>query len=311
MTITKTDKPIISVCMLAYNHELYISKAIESILIQKTNFPFELIIGEDNSTDNTASIIKQYTENNPDIIKPRFNITNLGMSANFHKTLSECQGEFIAFLEGDDYWTDENKLQYQYDFLIKNPDVSMVSHRHRIYIENEDRFIDDTIEQLFQNNTVEGIYFDYDFTNRFWVTQPLTLMYRRDCLDLQLLSKHKHLRDIHLNFYLLKKGRGYCFNRVSGVFRRHIGGINSTRSDLYKAEVSYAILKEFNNLQNDDSIKKLYSYSIDNLIKENLKKSKRFFFKLQFYKLLHSKQTINNSLNDLIKLFIKSLINRL
>lgn len=121
-------QPLVSVCMITYNHEKYISKAIEGVLMQKTNFKFELVIGEDCSTDRTASVIKKYQKNYPDIIVARFNKENMGMMPNSFKTLAECRGEFVALCEGDDFWIDENKLQIQVDLLKRENTCSCVFH---------------------------------------------------------------------------------------------------------------------------------------------------------------------------------------
>ena len=129
MTNLEIDhKPLVSIFMLAYNHEKFISEAIEGVLMQKTTFPIEIIIGEDGSTDKTASIIKEYAIKHPDLIKARYNMPNIGMMPNMIKTLQECTGKYIAFCEGDDYWTDPNKLQKQVDFLEKNTDFSICYH---------------------------------------------------------------------------------------------------------------------------------------------------------------------------------------
>src|SRR5690554_4943466 len=121
--------PLVSVWMITYNHEQYIKQAIESILMQKTTFTIELVIGEDCSTDNTASIIREYENKHPGIIKVRYNIQNLGIIPNMIKTLEECNGKYIAMCEGDDYWTDSLKLQKQVDYLNFNPNISAVAHR--------------------------------------------------------------------------------------------------------------------------------------------------------------------------------------
>jgi glycosyltransferase involved in cell wall biosynthesis len=111
--------------MISYNHEAYIAKAIESILSQVTTFNIEIVIGDDNSSDNTQNIIETYKKRFPNIIKPRYNKKNIGMMPNMLETLRRCKGEYIALCEGDDYWIDINKLQIQVDYLINNPQASM------------------------------------------------------------------------------------------------------------------------------------------------------------------------------------------
>lgn len=116
----------ISIVLLTYNQEKYIGKALESIVNQKTNFKFEVIVGEDKSTDNTRKVIREYAMRYPELVKPVFRKKNLGTSRNLVSVLQRCKGKYIAFLEGDDYWTDMLKLQKQYDFLEQNKDYSGV-----------------------------------------------------------------------------------------------------------------------------------------------------------------------------------------
>lgn len=112
-------KPIVSVCTITYNHEIYITEAIDSFLMQETDFPFEIVIGEDCSTDGTRKIIEEYVKNYPSIIKLIISKNNVGMQENGKRTMEACQGEYIALCEGDDYWTDPKKLQVQIDEMKK------------------------------------------------------------------------------------------------------------------------------------------------------------------------------------------------
>ena len=106
-------KPLVSVCCLAYNHENSIRQAIEGIVSQKTDFAFELLIHEDASTDNTAEIIREYEKKYPHIVKPIYQTENQFFKCNIAKThiQPKAQGKYVAICEGDDFWTDENKLQ--------------------------------------------------------------------------------------------------------------------------------------------------------------------------------------------------------
>lgn len=112
----------ISVIIITYNHEKYIHQAIESVLKQKVNFDYEIIIGDDASTDNTQEIIKGFQERFPDIFKAILRKENLGTTRNVYDLKLMAKGEYIAFLEGDDFWVDKNKLQKQVEFLDKNKD---------------------------------------------------------------------------------------------------------------------------------------------------------------------------------------------
>ncbi|MEG1645564.1 MAG: glycosyltransferase [Alistipes sp.] len=118
--------PRVTICMITYNHAAYIGQAIEGILHQQSAFPFEILIGEDCSTDQTRSICQHYQALHPDKIRLLLPEKNLGMITNFYTTLQAATGEYIAFCEGDDYWIDPLKLQKQVDFLDAHPDFGCV-----------------------------------------------------------------------------------------------------------------------------------------------------------------------------------------
>lgn len=130
------DIPLVSVVMLVYNHEKWLRQAIESILMQETYFSYELIIGEDCSTDNSRSIVKEYEKLYPSIIVPIFNEKNLGMTRNAENVWSRAQGKYVACCEGDDYWIDPHKLQKQVDFLENNSEYSAIFHSSKIVDED-------------------------------------------------------------------------------------------------------------------------------------------------------------------------------
>jgi glycosyltransferase involved in cell wall biosynthesis len=118
----------VSVCMTTYNHEPYIAQAVESVLAQRVSFPVELVIGEDCSTDRTREIVRNLAESHPSIIRLRLPEHNEGGKANFLSTFAMCRGQYIAMLEGDDYWTSPDKLQMQVDALDSHPDWAISFH---------------------------------------------------------------------------------------------------------------------------------------------------------------------------------------
>jgi glycosyltransferase involved in cell wall biosynthesis len=114
--------------MITYNHAKFISQAIESVLFQETTFPVELVIGEDRSTDGTREIVEDYSRKYPNVIRALLHVKNLGALNNNVTTLSQCQGTYVAMLEGDDYWTKVDKLQKQVEFLDVNSECVMCFH---------------------------------------------------------------------------------------------------------------------------------------------------------------------------------------
>jgi glycosyltransferase involved in cell wall biosynthesis len=124
-----SSKPKLSVHVITYNHARFIGQALDSILAQQVSFEYEIVVGDDCSTDGTAEIIRDYCDHWPGKIKAQFHDANVGMMRNVRETLERCEGEYIAFLEGDDYWTDPNKLQTQVEYLDQHPDCALCHHR--------------------------------------------------------------------------------------------------------------------------------------------------------------------------------------
>ncbi len=122
------EQIMVSVIMPVYNHEDYLAEAIESVLQQKTTFKYELIIGEDCSTDKSREIVKEYYRRYPDIIRPILWKKNVGNIRNGNVLRELTRGKYIAPCEGDDYWCDKDKLQKQVDFLETNSKYSAVYH---------------------------------------------------------------------------------------------------------------------------------------------------------------------------------------
>lgn len=118
----------VSVAMITYNHEKYIVQAIESVLMQRVNFDYELVIGEDCSTDKTRDIVLGFGEKHPDRIRVLLSEKNMGGGRNLVRTLRACRGEYVAVLEGDDFWTSPDKLQKQVDFLESHPECAICFH---------------------------------------------------------------------------------------------------------------------------------------------------------------------------------------
>lgn len=128
--------PKISVLMCTYNHEQYIAQAIEGVVNQKCDVPFELLIGEDCSTDGTRKVVQQYAEKYPEIIRPFYHDTNYRMAGNIVDLVTNAQGEFISFCDGDDFWDKDYILQRQIDTFRADPNVGMVCAKSRCYIQS-------------------------------------------------------------------------------------------------------------------------------------------------------------------------------
>lgn len=172
-------KPLVSVLVLTYNHRAYIRQALDSILCQQTDFPYEILIGDDASTDGTSEIVREYAEKRPDIIRAFVRESNLGGTKNVYDLLERARGTFIANCEGDDYWIDTGKLQHQVEFLQKHPQYSACTHAVRIVDENGK-------EQEDQRISWECTKSDYtlrDFKGIYLPGQPATWLHRNFMQD--------------------------------------------------------------------------------------------------------------------------------
>lgn len=125
----------LSVMIITFNHEQFIARAIDSVLAQQVNFDYEIVIGEDCSRDRTRIIVEGFRRRYPDRIVPLFRNENIGAARNAEETLAACRGEYIALLEGDDYWICDQKLQRQVEFLDCHPGSSMCCHRVQFLVE--------------------------------------------------------------------------------------------------------------------------------------------------------------------------------
>ena len=132
----------LSVLLVCYNQEKYIEQAVRSVLMQETDFDFEIVIGEDCSKDRTPQIVRRLAAENPGKIRAFCREKNLGMHDNHRATYWECRGQYIALLEGDDFWTDPRKLQKQVEFLEQHPECALCYHNVLIFDEhtNEEAF---------------------------------------------------------------------------------------------------------------------------------------------------------------------------
>jgi len=255
-------EPLVSICCITYNHKPYIRDAIEGFLKQKTNFPIEIIIHDDASTDGTTDIIKEYEKKLPEIVFPIYQTENQyskgvrGIAARY--TFPRARGKYIALCEGDDYWTDPCKLQKQVDFLEDNFDYSLCVggySKFNVYTK-ERRDVIIKLNKVITNKN--GYTFSLnEFTDR-WITKTLTAVFRNYKELPEQLQCYKYGRDINLFYHLLKEGKGFYFTEVFGVYRIHRGGINSMRHGTYNNLASYNIHKELFNINKDNYCRQKY-----------------------------------------------------
>lgn len=215
----KNNDILLSINTMTYNHEKYIAQCIEGILMQKTNFAFELLIHDDASTDDTTNIIREYEKKYPNIIKPIYQTENQwskGIKISATYQYPRAKGKYISICEGDDYWIDENKLQMQVDFLEKNPEYGMCYTKAKQYIQKM---------QEFNKNSV-GADFDgfEDLLKNGNCIPTLTTVYRKDLLDkyqkeIQPSNKGWLMGDYPMWLYFSHESKIKFFDKETAVYR--------------------------------------------------------------------------------------------
>lgn len=252
----------VSVIMITYLHSPFIEKSIEGVLNQKCDFEFELIISNDNSPDDTDQKVKSYLENHPRKNKVQYtsHVKNKGMDKNFFWSFKQCKGKYIAICEGDDYWTDPYKLQKQVDLLEKNPDLSLVCSNFKIKnLEN----------QILESELAYSEDFRFKSSDLYtqWIAKTLTLMFRKEHINFEIIKTYKHFRDVHLMNHLLLKGQGYFLHQPTGVYRIHESGVHSNTNFMQRYNQAYLTFREIFELEKSDYAANQYVKSAYRLIK--------------------------------------------
>lgn len=223
----------VSVAMITYNHRSFVAQAIESVLMQQTEFEYELIIGEDCSTDGTREVVRAYGERHPERIRLLLPERNLGMHANFVATLCACRGQYVALLEGDDYWTSPEKLQLQVEFLDSHPGYSICFHNVTECYEDRER------EREPWNYCPEGLKETLtlkDLVIRNFMP-TCSVMYRRGLFNrLPNWYFQAKFGDWPLHILHAQHGEIRYLNKVMGVHRNHPGGVWSTQDQIHNIE---------------------------------------------------------------------------
>lgn len=218
--------PKLSVILITYNHEKYIEKALDSVLSQVTDFPFEIVIGDDCSPDDTKNIIREYKDKYPDIIRIVHREKNTGRpTLNVYETTMKCRGDYLAYLEGDDYWTDSDKLQKQMDFLNEHPEYIACTHSHKMIDDNGNDITDPEILKISDMYKWSGEFTMDDFEKSgFWPGHYASVVskniYKNKKHDYTILYKsHDFVDDGQILLFLLMEGKIYRLDDEMSVWR--------------------------------------------------------------------------------------------
>ena len=233
----------VSIIVPVYNHEQYIAKALDSILIQKTKYTYEILIGEDCSHDKSKEIIKEYEKKYFDKIRVFCRKINIGGTKNGYLLYMEARGRYIALLEGDDYWCDENKIERQVDFLDSHPAYIGVAHNFKKIDQNDDV----VKEKCISKNNTECDFTWQDFLEKMFLFQSATLVYRNIFLENQdysiIYKAHDIVWDMTVLTILLNRGKIYILSEVMSVYREIINNTASNARSIAYRDQGLSTLK--------------------------------------------------------------------
>ena len=224
-----SENPMVSICTLTYNQAPYIRQCLEGLLMQKTDFLFEILIHDDASTDGTVAIIQEYEKKYPSIIKPIYQKENqyskrVNISCTFQ--YPRAKGKYIALCEGDDYWTDPLKLQKQVDFLENNHEYGMCYTKCRFFYQEEQKYASEAwggpyeiFSELWDYNSIPTL------TTMF--SKELFLKYHNEIL---VHNQGWKMGDYPLWLWFAHESKIKFFKEVTGVYRVLINSVTHNKS---------------------------------------------------------------------------------
>lgn len=306
----------LSVIVLTYNHEKYIRECLESILSQKTNFKYEVLIGNDNSPDLTEKILNEYEVKYPDVFKVYNRENNLGATRNYLDLLKKSCGEYVILLEGDDYWTDDNKISVLVEYLDNNKEYIGVFHK----VNEVDEL--GSIISTYPRTKMEKYLDEIDSIEYFLklsykddkgqVIHIQSIMYRNiyknGCLDdrtQKYLTSGKMIADIHTKLLILSMGKLKYLDKNMGNYRRirKKGGTSfSSQSKEFLFEETITIWNAINQYF-DYKYNLIINKIIDSIYKDKIK---YYLSTKQYNKIGNSLSKLNNLKRT--KIIVKSLV---
>jgi len=273
------EKVKVSVAMITYNHEKFIGDALDGILMQETNFDFNIVIRDDASTDKTNAIIQKYLVNFPGKFDYKSHRINIGMMPNFISALQSCKSNYIALCEGDDYWTDKKKLQTQVSFLDSNQNYAGCFHN--VNFSNEAK----PSVSLKPWRTYNKMSFELkDTFSKVALFHTCSFLFRRESLEIPEWFEKVKSGDMALFSLIASKGKLRLIDEVMAVYRKTDTGVTSNLREInyhrsrlklisfFKTSFSEHV-RTLDNLKkyHKKEIKRIYKIRIMSFIKRHLK----------------------------------------
>lgn len=264
------NDPVLSIIIPVYNHEKYIVKALDSVLMQKTKYSYEVLIGEDCSTDNTRSILKEYEKKHPGIFTIYYRDHNMNCEKiqNYVDLMIRSRGKYLIVLEGDDFWTDENKIETQLDFLESHDDYIAVAHRCAVVDKNGIKLKEKYPECRRRMYSLKQ--FAYDFLPGQTATILSRNYYKYSLFDMTLINNTLPPGDRRLAFSLACAGKIYCIPKIMSAYR-HVVTEGSSYSATHKfdynsaKELCMAIIDYAKRIDNNEAVLCAEAYYVHNL----------------------------------------------
>lgn len=271
------EKPTVCVLFITYNHVSYVREALESILMQKTTFPYQIVIGDDCSSDGTREIINSYAVNYPGKIILSNPAVNFGAEKNFNQLLAKCidiDSDYMAYLEGDDYWVNEFRLQKQFDILEKEPEVGLVYGKYKI-LNNKNEFV-----QCAPSSYKSGFIFEDIILCKYFPSLHSSL-FRTSIVKEIFVQKNFLGSDFYIIAEIAKRHKLYYADDYFFVYRLTVGSVTKIQAR--------EVTKQFNQ------VLEIYKFDYPELVKRGLKHGGR--------KLLYNQAEDNPSYKNLLLLF--------
>lgn len=275
---------ILSVCMRSFNQRCFIEEALDSVLAQKTSFPFEIIVSDDYSSDGTVGVLKRYRDRFPETVRLILGESNVGGPANLRRVLEASSAKYVTCLDGDDYYLDEYKLQKQVDFLESHPDYSGCFH-NTLNVK-----VDGTPLSLFNPLDFPAIHDVRSFIQREWFIPIHSAVFRRSLVSFPDWYESVMNDDYVVHLSVVKNGPYYYRPDVMVAYRHHGDNISSVYKDeLLSASKLRDVLEGFTNIYPEEYLPvlreriELYDKKIASLESERRHPWKKYF-KARIYK---------------------------
>lgn len=224
------DQPLVSICCVTYNHESFINETLDSFLNQKTDFGFEIIVGEDCSTDKTLDILREYEKNYPNIVRLITSDTNVGGGENWCRTIDSARGEYIAYCDGDDYYMDSNKLSSAVDVFEQDKQVTFLfTPALQTYEDGRDS----KVRNRYSKSIIDEIDLDWVLVKGGAFYPTSTIVFKSDVTRDRPFWFYKHCTgDYPLAILAIVKGKIAYLDDISAIYRVHSNSMtNSMHGD--------------------------------------------------------------------------------